>query len=324
MSVSTTARSWAVHAGRPAPPRVLVGVVARRPPLVGCERRDPQVVRGEGGAPADARLGVGQQCRRRARQQLVGRRLAHAVAHGCGWRCATCGSATGRRRAGPPARSRAAWSSVVERAADGVALARAAPGTASTSNTALSGPSTSTSSRTLKRCWWKGAASPGATMPACVAGVVAGDRHRRHDPGELHLELHGAVEVEVPVEPVLVVADGGDGADHQAPRPAHLGAARDHVDVLPEDAVVLLVHADGVAPSCAACRARRRRRRRSSGSRRGSRSPASASWPCGRGPTPRRRRRSSTRASGRGGRRARPSRSPRPGRRAGRTRPPSS
>ena len=79
-----------------------------------------------------------------------------------------------------------------------------------------------------------------------LAGVVAGHGHRGHDPGELHLQLHGAVEVEVPVEPVLVVADGGDGADHQAARPAHLGAARDHVDMLPEDGVVLLVHADGV------------------------------------------------------------------------------
>ena len=78
------------------------------------------------------------------------------------------------------------------------------------------------------------------------AGIVPVDRHGRHDPGQLDLELQGAVEIEVPVEPVLVVADGGDGADHQAPRPAHFGAPRHHVDVLPEDGVVLLVHADGV------------------------------------------------------------------------------
>ena len=48
-------------------------------------------------------------------------------------------------------------------------------------------------------------------------------------PGELDLELDGAVEVEVPEEAVLVVADGGDGGDHQAPGPAHLGAAGVHV-----------------------------------------------------------------------------------------------
>ena len=79
-------------------------------------------------------------------------------------------------------------------------------------------------------------------------GVSPVDPHGRHDPGQLDLELQGAVEIEVPVEPVLVVADGGDGADDQAPGPAHLGASRRHVDVLPEDGVVLLVHADGVGP----------------------------------------------------------------------------
>src|ERR1700677_3180429 len=39
-------------------------------------------------------------------------------------------------------------------------------GTVSTSNTELTGPSISTSSRTLNRCWWYGAARPGAIMLA--------------------------------------------------------------------------------------------------------------------------------------------------------------
>ena len=65
-------------------------------------------------------------------------------------------------------------------------------------------------------------------------------------PGELHLQLDRAVEVEVPEEPVLVVADGGDGRHDQAPRPADLGPSGVQVEVLPEDAVVLLVEADGV------------------------------------------------------------------------------
>ncbi len=43
-----------------------------------------------------------------------------------------------------------------------------------------------------------------------AAGVARADGHRRHDPGQLHLELDSAVEVEVPVEAVLVVAHGGD------------------------------------------------------------------------------------------------------------------
>ena len=71
-------------------------------------------------------------------------------------------------------------------------------------------------------------------------------RHRLDDAGELDLELDGAVEVEVPVEGVLVVAHRVDRADHQPALPAHLGAERVQVLVLPEDREVLLVHADGV------------------------------------------------------------------------------
>ena len=71
-------------------------------------------------------------------------------------------------------------------------------------------------------------------------------RRRLDDAGQLHLELDGAVEVEVPVEAVLVVTGGCDRADHEAPRPTDLGSAGPHVDVLPEDPVVLLVHADAV------------------------------------------------------------------------------
>ena len=52
------------------------------------------------------------------------------------------------------------------------------------------------------------------------------DGHGGQDAGQLHLELDGAVEVEVPVEAVLVVAHGGDRAHHQPPRPADLGRAR--------------------------------------------------------------------------------------------------
>ena len=78
-------------------------------------------------------------------------------------------------------------------------------------------------------------------------GLLAGrDRHGRHDAGELHLELDVAVEVEVPVEAVLVVADGGDEAHDEPARAAHLVGAAVQVVVLPEDPVVLLVHADRV------------------------------------------------------------------------------
>src|ERR1700680_861073 len=44
----------------------------------------------------------------------------------------------------------------------------------------------------------------------------------RDDASELDLILDGPVLVEVPEEAVLVVADGGDGRDHEAARPPHL------------------------------------------------------------------------------------------------------
>ena len=81
-----------------------------------------------------------------------------------------------------------------------------------------------------------------------VSRIAVDHGHGGHDPRQLHLELHGAVEVEVPVEAVLVVAHRGDGTHHQATRPPYLAAPGDHVDVLPEDAVVLFVHADGIGP----------------------------------------------------------------------------
>ena len=72
------------------------------------------------------------------------------------------------------------------------------------------------------------------------------DRHRADDAGELHLELDVAVEVEVPEEAVLVVADGRDEADHQPSAAPDLVRTAEEVDVLPPDARVFLVQADGV------------------------------------------------------------------------------
>ena len=73
-------------------------------------------------------------------------------------------------------------------------------------------------------------------------------------PVSLTSQLDRAVLVEVPVEGVFVVADGDDERHHQPARPAHLGHCRSGVDVLPEDAVVLLVQADGVLDRVRPCR----------------------------------------------------------------------
>mgnify|MGYP006170517057 CR=1 FL=1 len=64
------------------------------------------------------------------------------------------------------------------------------------------------------------------------------------DAGGLGLELDGAVEVEVPVEAVVVVADGGEEGNHQAAVPAGVVDAGPEVAVLGQDAPVLLMHAD--------------------------------------------------------------------------------
>ncbi len=76
-----------------------------------------------------------------------------------------------------------------------------------------------------------------------VAGVGGGE----HDSRCLDLELDRPVEVEVPEEAVVVIADGGEERDDQTPLSAGLVGAGPQVGVLPEDAVILLVHAHRVS-----------------------------------------------------------------------------
>ena len=72
-------------------------------------------------------------------------------------------------------------------------------------------------------------------------------RAQREDAGQLDLELDVAVLVEIPEEAVLVVLDRRDRRDDQPARAAHLRVVgQPAVGVLPEDAEVFLVHADGV------------------------------------------------------------------------------
>ena len=80
-----------------------------------------------------------------------------------------------------------------------------------------------------------------------VRGVVTRVGGGEQDAGELDLALDRAVQVEVPVEAVVVVADGAEEGDHQAALAAGLGRPVEDVGVLPEDAEILLVNADGVA-----------------------------------------------------------------------------
>ena len=78
--------------------------------------------------------------------------------------------------------------------------------------------------------------------------LVVGDRNRLHDARRLDLVLPRAVLVEVPVEAVVVVVDGGEAGDDQPARAAHPGlrAVLVGVGVLPENADIFLMNADRV------------------------------------------------------------------------------
>src|SRR5919112_704768 len=80
-----------------------------------------------------------------------------------------------------------------------------------------------------------------------VAGILPGPkRPGGDDPGQLALKLDGPVLVEVPEEAVLVVGHRRDEGDHEPAASTNLGLLAAHVEVLPQEAVVLLVHADGI------------------------------------------------------------------------------
>src|SRR5258707_12210803 len=64
--------------------------------------------------------------------------------------------------------------------------------------------------------------------------------------GQLHLELDGAILVEVPEEAVVVVAQRGDRGDDQPTGSSDLGLLGHPVVVLPQDPEVFLVDADRV------------------------------------------------------------------------------
>ena len=246
---------------------VLVRVVARGASLVGSYGVTQRLWPREAGAPADARV--------RARR-------ASSASTSSGPACSRpAGRAGSARSAFTTFQTRlVAASHVALRRELGVEASSTAGGTRCPTGCRArrrtarrrprtrcsSVPSTSRSRRAENRCWWCGAARPGAITFAYSGSSPGVDRHRRDDAGELHLELDVAVEVEVPVEAVLVVADGRDEADHEAARAADLVGAAVQVVVLPEDPVVLFVHADRVARRCTARPARSRARRRSSGS----------------------------------------------------------
>ncbi|MNC27320.1 hypothetical protein D3C75_754890 [compost metagenome] len=66
------------------------------------------------------------------------------------------------------------------------------------------------------------------------------------DTGQLGFELNRTVLIEVPEKTIVVVGHGAEEADHQAPGATHFEYAGTKLIVLPQRAVIFLVHADGV------------------------------------------------------------------------------
>lgn len=70
-------------------------------------------------------------------------------------------------------------------------------------------------------------------------------RGNRHSSSSSHSSNNSMADlVEVPIEAILVVGNGGDEGEHEAPAAPHLTVPRAVLSVLPQRAIVLLVHAD--------------------------------------------------------------------------------
>src|SRR5580693_9810668 len=86
-----------------------------------------------------------------------------------------------------------------------------------------------------------------ARCDLCRVRVVAAWIGRREQrPGHLDLALDGTVEVEVPVEAVVVIPDRGEERHDEPPLPSGLRRSGEDVEVLPQDPVIFLVDADRI------------------------------------------------------------------------------
>src|SRR5215472_1205872 len=224
--------------------RVLVGVVAGREVLIPVIRRDPEVPGGEARAPDGVGLRLVEGQHVVAWLQLVGDRLLDCVQHRgiCDLPVASSQrvddtlrlrlSPQQRRLHDPRIAVRIVWAG---RYGLRIALIDRVAGPihhhvqAHTEEVLVV---RSVQARSHQRT---------------VLGLLAdGQRTRRSHAGQLDLVLDRAVLVEVPEVAVLVVTDGGNRGKHQPARAPDLRLVGPKVGVLPEDPVVLFVHADRV------------------------------------------------------------------------------
>src|SRR5262249_3387844 len=67
-----------------------------------------------------------------------------------------------------------------------------------------------------------------------------------HYSSQFNLVLNRAILVEIPVKAVIIVTDCGEERDDQSPGSPNLRFASTPVGMLPENSIVLLMHADGI------------------------------------------------------------------------------
>ena len=211
--------------------------------FVGCIARDPEVLGRETAARGHVAVFLRQHHRRRLHHQLVPGRPADAVGHvGIDDLPVAPGAAVGLARRVLFARQHSAV--VSNTLPCGLSLPKGR-GMNSCSVTLLRSPSTIMCRRALKKCWCVGPPRP---PPPCRPTDRLAGRHRRglDDASQLGFELDRAVLIEVPVEAVIVIADGREERDHEPARAPHLKRLVAEFVVLPEDAVILLMQADRV------------------------------------------------------------------------------
>ena len=88
-----------------------------------------------------------------------------------------------------------------------------------------------------------GGESPRCDQRAEIADLAGRQSAGHDDAGQLHLELDGAVLVDVAVDRVLVVFRRDDGGDDQTAAAAGLGRPQGGVEMLPQQAGVFLMQA---------------------------------------------------------------------------------
>ena len=72
------------------------------------------------------------------------------------------------------------------------------------------------------------------------------DRTHPNDASEFHLHLNGAIEIEVPKKAVFIIPHCVNRTDYKSARSPHFSGLGERISVFPQNAIVFLVHADGI------------------------------------------------------------------------------